>query len=67
MKECHMLEKCGFFNKYHNSSEVNCHEFIERYCRGELQNGCKRLQYRNRYGVAPSEDMMPTGEMMNKT
>jgi hypothetical protein len=66
MKECYLLEKCGFFNKYDGSGEVNCQEFIKDYCKGESMQICKRLQYRNQYGVAPSDDMMPTGAMMRQ-
>lgn len=63
-KECYLLEKCGFFNKYNCSGEIDCQEYIEKYCRGEMMIHCKRLQYRNRIGVAPSDDMMPSGAMM---
>jgi hypothetical protein len=64
MKECYLLERCGFFNKYSAHPEVNCQEFIDQYCKGEKMNECKRLQYRNQYGVAPSDDMMPNGLMI---
>jgi hypothetical protein len=64
MKECYLLEKCGFFNKYKYSGEINCQEFIKKYCKGESMDDCERLIYRNLYGVAPSDDMMPTGAMM---
>jgi hypothetical protein len=64
MKECYLLEKCGFFNKYNCAGGIDCQEFIAKYCKGELMQSCKRLQYRNRYGVAPSDDMLPTGAMM---
>jgi hypothetical protein len=64
MKECYLLEKCGFFNKYNCSGEIDCQEYIEKYCRGDMMIHCKRLQYRNRIGVAPSDDMMPSGAMM---
>ena len=62
--ECYLLEKCGFFNKYNCSGEINCQEFIKNYCKGENVNNCKRIQYRNHYGITPSDDMMPSGEMM---
>lgn len=64
MKECYLLEKCGFFNKYNHAGGIDCQGFIAKYCKGELMDSCKRLQYRNRFGVAPSDDMMPTGAMM---
>ena len=64
MKECYLLEKCGFFNKYNCRGDVFCQEFIDKYCKGDFMNDCERLQYRNRYGVAPSDEMMPTGAMM---
>jgi len=64
MKECFLLEKCGFFNKYNCSGEINCQEFIDIYCKGEKKPECKRLQYHNHYGVAPSAEMMPNGIML---
>jgi len=64
MKECYLLEKCGFFNKYNCRGIINCQEFIDTYCRGDKMEACRRLQYHNRYGVAPSDEMMPTGKMV---
>jgi hypothetical protein len=64
MEECFLLEKCGFFNRYNCSGDINCQELIETYCRGERMQECKRLQYRNHYGVAPSDNMMPTGKII---
>ena len=60
-KECEMLSKCGFFKKYNNSYVVACKGFIAMYCKGDKMNECKRLEYKKKHGVAPSDNMMPSG------
>ena len=65
MADCELLETCGFFKKYQNSIEMACRGFINTYCHGFMMNECKRKQYRFKYGKPPSDDMMPTGQMMS--
>ncbi|MBU1044006.1 MAG: hypothetical protein KJ915_06370 [Candidatus Omnitrophica bacterium] len=66
MKEqsCELLEKCGFFQKYQNTKELACKGFMNRFCKGPEMNECKRKEYRQKYGFAPSDDMMPSGQMI---
>ena len=64
MAECYLLEKCGFFAQYASSKRIDCDSLINSYCRGPKMNTCKRLQYRNVYGVPPSDNMMPDGTMI---
>ena len=63
---CELLEKCGYFKKYKESKELVCHGFIQQYCKGPKQNECKRKEYRQKHGVPPSDDMMPSGHMSSK-
>ena len=58
---CALLEKCGFFRKYQSSQDLACKGFIARYCEGSMVDDCKRKQYREEHGSAPSDDMMPNG------
>lgn len=62
--ECKMLATCGFFKKYQDSKELACRGFILQYCKGDKMNDCKRLEFRMKNGVPPSEDMMPNGQMI---
>lgn len=62
--ECEYLKMCGFFNKYCNTKDLACRGFIFQYCKGDKMNECKRLQYRKHHGQPPSDDMMPTGQMI---
>ncbi|MBN1531623.1 MAG: hypothetical protein JXA20_03075 [Spirochaetes bacterium] len=62
-QECELLEKCGFFKKYNEINSLACRGFIANYCKGPKIDQCKRKEYRNRYGVPPSDDMMPDGQM----
>lgn len=61
--ECQLLATCGFFRKYQSTKDMVCKGFIAMYCKGDKMNECKRLEYRNKHGVPPSDDMMPTGQI----
>ncbi len=63
-QECELLAKCGFFKKYQSSKAAACQGFIARYCKGDKMNECKRKQYRLEHGMAPPDDMMPSGQMI---
>lgn len=67
MKECYLLEKCGFFIRYGDSLEIDCDRVINTYCKGPQVDQCKRLQYFNQYGVSPSDNMSPDGNMIRFT
>ena len=65
MKEgCEMLNRCGFFKKYHEIKNLACKGFIRNYCMGDQMNDCKRKEYRRKNGKAPSDDMMPSGQLI---
>jgi len=63
--ECELLAKCGFFKKYAESKDLACRGFIRQYCRGDGQASCKRKEYRQKHGSPPSDDMMPSGQLMS--
>lgn len=62
--QCELLEKCGFFRKYESSKELACKGFINQYCKGPKQSECKRLEFRQKNGVPPVDDMMPSGQLI---
>ena len=62
-EDCELLEKCGYFKKYHDTKEIICQGFIRQYCRGPRQLECKRMKYREEHGTPPPDDMMPSGHM----
>ena len=64
MADCEMLPNCGFFHKYRDTLDLACRGFMNAYCRGERQSDCRRREHRARFGVAPSDDMLPSGQMM---
>jgi hypothetical protein len=64
-KECEHLCKCGFFQKYQSSSELACKGLIQVYCKGSSMKECKRLAFREEHGVAPPDEMMPSGAMLS--
>ena len=63
-QECEMLVKCGFFKKYQPSKDLACRGFIKQYCKGPKMKDCRRLKYRQEHGVPPSDDMLPSGDMV---
>ena len=62
-QECEKLTTCGFFKKYGEVKDLACKGFIIQYCLGDKMNECKRKEYSKKHGHAPSDDMMPTGQM----
>ncbi|MBN2217163.1 MAG: hypothetical protein JW719_07285 [Pirellulales bacterium] len=62
--ECELLKNCGFFQKYQEVKDLACRGFIRMFCRGPRMEECKRKQYREKHGAPPSDDMLPTGQMV---
>ncbi len=65
VQECKLLANCGFFKKHQESQNLACRGFINLYCKGPKMNQCKRKEYNEQHGKAPSDDMMPSGQMIN--
>jgi hypothetical protein len=65
-KDCELLEKCGFFKKYQTTKNLASKGLIEQYCEGPHMDKCKRKEYREEHGSAPSDDMMPSGKIVTK-
>ncbi len=63
-EECELLETCGFFKKYQAMKDLACKGFIKLYCRGPKKEICKRKQYRAEHRELPSDDMLPSGDMI---
>jgi hypothetical protein len=66
MSECPNLATCGFFRKFSQSNELAFKGFVVLFCRGPKQGVCKRKEYREAHGCAPSDAMMPNGAMIAK-
>ena len=64
-EHCELLEKCGFFKKYEGDWGITCKRLIQEYCTGLKMNECKRKEYRKQHGAPPSDDMTPSGQMLN--
>lgn len=63
-EECELLATCGFFKKYQATNDLACQDFIAKYCRGPQMARCGRKVYRDRHGMAPPDDMLPSGRML---
>jgi len=66
MEICPMLSKCGFVKKHSGSKNELVQSFIQSYCKGPLQDECKRKKYRQEHGTPPEDDMMPNGKQVPK-
>ena len=62
--ECEMLKTCGFFKKYQKTKDLACRGFIARYCKGPKMEQCERKKYYQKYNQSPSDDMLPSGQMV---
>jgi hypothetical protein len=63
-EQCNRLDLCGFFKKWQTTKDLACSGFINMYCKGDGMNACKRKEYFLKYGMPPSDDMMPNGFMV---
>lgn len=63
-QECEHLNTCGFFKKYQSTKDLACKGFIAGYCKGQKMDQCKRKEYRTQHGKPPSDDMMPSGQIV---
>jgi len=63
MRECELLNLCGFFKKYGVTEELACKGFIRSYCKGDKMDACKRKEHRRRHGAPPPDDMLPSGQI----
>ncbi|WP_457572285.1 hypothetical protein [Desulfovulcanus sp.] len=63
-EECELLATCGFFKKYQKTKDLACKGFMRQYCMGPKKDQCKRKEYRLKHGKPPSDDMMPSGQMI---
>lgn len=61
MEACDMIDKCGFLVRYSPTNELACRGFVNRYCKGELKEQCKRKAYKLANGAPPPDNMLPTG------
>jgi hypothetical protein len=61
--QCNRLDLCGFFKKWRTPKDLTSRGFINKYCKGDGMNACKRKEYLLKHGTPPSDDMMPNGFM----
>lgn len=61
MKECLHFTDCEFVLRYVTKVKPHWDDFVRLYCRGDLQDVCKRLELFNTEGRCPDDDFMPTG------
>lgn len=64
-QKCQHLQNCGFFQKYQSGKNLTCKVFVMRFCEGTEMENCKRKEYRMKHGNPPSDEMMPSGQMMS--
>ncbi len=66
MRDCELLSRCGFFIKYCQTKDLACKGFMRMYCKGDKQEECKRKIFRKQHGKPPSDDMLPSGQMIKQ-
>ena len=64
-QECENLKQCGFFKKHGGVNDLACNWYIREYCNGPRQDVCKRKQYKLDHGKPPTDDMLPSGQILN--
>ncbi|MDR3424897.1 MAG: hypothetical protein P4M13_07450 [Alphaproteobacteria bacterium] len=66
MSDCEHIAICGFFKKYQTTKDLACKGFMQNYCQGSKQGECRRKEYKKAHGTPPSDDMMPSGQMIGQ-
>lgn len=62
---CERIEKCGFFLNYEGNSEVIKQGWINMFCtNAESSDQCTRKAAFLRTGLAPPDNMAPTGKLL---
>ncbi len=65
MEKCELLDTCGFFKNFKGNSEVVKQGWIKMFCEDKNKSErCARKKYREQHGVAPVDNMSPTGKML---
>ncbi|MBN1436725.1 MAG: hypothetical protein JW936_06600 [Sedimentisphaerales bacterium] len=63
--ECEFLSKCGFFQNFSGNSETVKEGWIKIFCKDkDKSETCKRSQIRRETGIAPPDNMTPTGKLL---
>jgi hypothetical protein len=64
-EKCELLEKCGFFKNYNESTGALEKAWIRMYCESqETSESCERKMFRKQTGRPPADNMAPTGKML---
>ncbi len=66
MARCELLDNCGFFKAYQESKNLACKGFMSEYCMGDKMDQCRRKEYKMTHGIAPPDNMLPTGQWIVK-
>lgn len=61
MAACKHSPKCHFYNRYKNTLDSNCKQYILRYCHGCDPQSCKRYEFRKAHGFPALAKFTPTG------
>ena len=64
-EKCGLLENCGFFKNFKGNAKAIHEGWILLYCGNKANSEkCKRKQIQRQTGIAPSDNMTPTGKLM---
>ena len=62
---CERLNKCSFFKKYKEDLAPTDYQLLmENYCKGALMSRCSRLEYEQKNGHKPPDNLSPIGEYL---
>ncbi|MCK4535822.1 MAG: hypothetical protein KAT93_02345 [Desulfuromonadales bacterium] len=65
---CEKFSDCPFFEKYKDQLEGDTyHLFVDSYCRGKLQECCKRKVYEQNHGKPAPNNLCPSGYSIKNT
>ncbi|MEL4105437.1 hypothetical protein AAFA46_01165 [Oscillospiraceae bacterium WX1] len=62
--DCANLPNCGFIKKNMGTRNLAIQGYMSKYCQSDMQNQCKRKEYKMKTGTPPPDNMLPNGLMM---
>ncbi|HEX2965132.1 MAG TPA: hypothetical protein VHO84_05080 [Syntrophorhabdaceae bacterium] len=64
-KNCELLDTCGFFKNFNQNAGVEERSWIRMYCESPItSDSCQRKLFRSKTGLAPADNMAPTGKIL---
>lgn len=63
---CENLTSCGFVKMFEGKNNLAVKGFVLQYCKSEKMIECKRMEYIEKFGTPPPNNMLPNGAIFHE-